>query len=109
MSKEKIHPDFFKTNKKEVEYRWRRNDAVDNYPSLCITIPCPEEKLELILEIEKKMAELGIVFDSGYGRGCRDWEFDWSLQGKHFIFDEKEQKYKEIKRGSKEVSGEETE
>ena len=104
MNKEKIHPNFFKTSKKEVEYRWRRNDTVDNYPGLRITIPCSEEKkLELIFEIEEKMRELGIIFDSGYGRGCRDWEFDWSLQGKHFIFDEKEQKYKEIKRGSKEV------
>jgi len=63
-----------------------------------------KKKLELIFEIEEKMRELGIIFDSGYGRGCRDWEFDWSLQGKHFIFDEKEQKYKEIKRGSKKVS-----
>lgn len=47
------------------------------------------------------MSELGIVFDSGYGEGCRDWEFDWSLQGKHFIFDEKDKKYEEIVRGRK--------
>ncbi|MCK4528241.1 hypothetical protein KAW18_12790 [candidate division WOR-3 bacterium] len=78
MTKEKLSPNFFKTNKKEVEYRWQRNDVVDGYPGLHITIPVPKEKLELMFELERVMRELGIVFDSGYGEGCRDWEFDWS-------------------------------
>lgn len=46
MTKEKLSPNFFKTDKKEVEYRWQRNDIVDDYPGLHITIPVPEEKLE---------------------------------------------------------------
>lgn len=97
-AKDELHPDFFKTKKKEVEYRWNRNDLKDGYPSLHITVPVPEEKLELIFKIEKLLSELGLTFDSGYGEGCRDWEFDWSLHGKHFIWDEKKNKNIEIKR-----------
>lgn len=34
-----------------------------------------------LYEIEKKLRELGITFDTGAGFGGRDWEWDWSLKG----------------------------
>ena len=89
---------FFKTKKTEVEYKWVENSIVDGYPKLHISIPVPKEKLEQIFELEKLMAEFGIVFDSGYGEGCRDWEFDWSLQGNHFIYNKEKRKYQKINR-----------
>jgi len=96
--KDKLNSDFFKTNKKKSEFRWTIHELKDGYPGLHITIPVPKEKLNLIFKIEKLLSELGLSFDSGYGEGCRDWEFDWSLKGKHFIYDEEKKKYIEIKR-----------
>lgn len=32
-------------------------------------------------EIERRLNELGIEFDTGLGFGGRDWEWDWSLRG----------------------------
>jgi len=37
--------------------------------------------LEKLFEIEKKLLEIGITFDTGAGCGKRDWEWDWSLKG----------------------------
>lgn len=37
--------------------------------------------LKKIFEIEKKLLEIGISFDTGAGCGFRDWEWDWSLKG----------------------------
>ena len=96
--KDEFDSNFFKTEKKKVEYRWRKNDLKDGYPTLHITIPVPSEKLSKIFEIEKMLRELGLSCDHGYGEGCRDWEFDWSLEEKHFIWDEKKNKNIEIER-----------
>ena len=32
-------------------------------------------------EIEQKLFEIGISFDTGAGGGKRHWEWDWSLKG----------------------------
>ena len=32
-------------------------------------------------EIERKLFEIGITFDTGAGGGKRHWEWDWSLKG----------------------------
>lgn len=32
-------------------------------------------------EIERKLFEIGITFDTGAGCGKRHWEWDWSLKG----------------------------
>ncbi|NOQ49122.1 MAG: hypothetical protein GQ553_00435 [Nitrosomonadaceae bacterium] len=37
--------------------------------------------LEKLFEIEKKLLEIGVTFDTGAGFGSRDWEWDWSLKG----------------------------
>jgi hypothetical protein len=34
-----------------------------------------------LFEIEKRLRNMGIGFDTGQGCGGRDWEWDWSLQG----------------------------
>jgi len=46
-----------------------------------ITIPVKGPDLEKVFQAEKLLFEAGVVFDTGYGDGCRDWEFDWSLRG----------------------------
>jgi len=46
-----------------------------------ITIPAKGKDLEKIFQAERFLAEAGVSFDTGYGSGCRDWEFDWSLRG----------------------------
>ena len=37
--------------------------------------------LKTLFEIEQKLLDLGISFDTGAGFGQRDWEWDWSLKG----------------------------
>ena len=32
--------------------------------------------------VEKKLFDLGIYFDTGFGGSIRDWELDWSFQYK---------------------------
>lgn len=93
--------DFFKTEKTEVEYKWTQKSTVDGHPKLHISIPVPKEKLEQMFKLEKLMREFGIVFDTGYGRGCRNWEFDWSLKGTHFVYNEERKEYVEIDRSIK--------
>jgi len=34
-----------------------------------------------IFDIERRLAKLGIHFDTGAGGGYRDWELDWSIIG----------------------------
>jgi hypothetical protein len=34
-----------------------------------------------LFEIEKRLRNMGIDFDTGMGFGGRDWEWDWSLKG----------------------------
>jgi len=46
-----------------------------------ITIPAKGADLEKIFQAERLLTEAGLSFDTGYGGGCRDWEFDWSLRG----------------------------
>jgi len=46
-----------------------------------ITIPAKGANLEKIFQAERLLTEAGLSFDTGYGSGCRDWEFDWSLHG----------------------------
>lgn len=46
-----------------------------------ISIPAKGLQLQAILEAEKLLRKAGVFFDTGYGNGCRDWEFDWSLRG----------------------------
>jgi len=83
---------------KKVKYFWKKTTVNDKYPGLCINIPVENiKKMEKLSEIEKLLREIGIDFDTGYS-GSRDWEFDWSLSGEHYIFDEKKGKYLRIKR-----------
>ncbi|MHA1815235.1 MAG: hypothetical protein ACTSX1_04465 [Candidatus Heimdallarchaeaceae archaeon] len=37
--------------------------------------------MEKIMAIEDALHAAGIHFDTGAGFGCRDWEWDYSLQG----------------------------
>jgi len=39
------------------------------------------EGMEKLHEIETLFMEMGITFDTGFGFGCRDWQWDWSLKG----------------------------
>jgi hypothetical protein len=44
-----------------------------------VGITCSGDELDIVFEEEMRLADLGIVFDTGYGFGQRDWELDWSL------------------------------
>jgi len=70
--KEQVDPDFFTCKCEPVH-------NVDVH----ISIPAKGENLSKIFKAERLLAEAGISFDTGYGSGCRDWEFDWSLKGAH--------------------------
>lgn len=37
--------------------------------------------IDKIFEIERKLHEIGIYFDTGAGFGYRDWQWDFSLSG----------------------------
>jgi len=45
-----------------------------------------EEQLEHIFKAGEELSKAGIKFDTGYGCGNRDWEFDWSLSGAKVLF-----------------------
>jgi hypothetical protein len=34
-----------------------------------------------LYDIQKRLCEMGVTFDTGCGCEGRDWEFDWSLEG----------------------------
>jgi len=40
-----------------------------------------QDGLKTLFEIEKKLQEIGITFDTGAGFGKRDWQWDYSLEG----------------------------
>jgi len=40
-----------------------------------------QKKRDKLFRIEKLLHEIGIRFDTGFGCGGRDWEWDWSLKG----------------------------
>ena len=85
----KIHPN--------VTFKWY-NSHTDGYPSLKIQIPAANnETMKKIFKAEEALSLIGIHFDTGYG-GLRDWEFDWSLSGKHLMKNEETGKYEEIDR-----------
>jgi len=46
-----------------------------------ISIPASGIDLQKIFQAEQLLHEAGVSFDTGYGGGQRDWEFDWSLRG----------------------------
>lgn len=46
-----------------------------------ITIPATGLQLEALFQAEELLLKAGVTFDTGYGCGGRDWEFDWSLKG----------------------------
>jgi len=46
-----------------------------------IRFPVKGIALQKIFEAETLLNEAGVHFDTGYGGGIRDWEFDWSLEG----------------------------
>jgi hypothetical protein len=48
-----------------------------------VTVQFDLSKVELndIFDIERRLAKLGIHFDTGAGGGYRDWELDWSIIG----------------------------
>jgi len=46
-----------------------------------IHIPAKGLKLEALFQAEALLRQAGVTFDTGYGCGGRDWEFDWSLKG----------------------------
>ena len=82
-----------------VRYYWHKDVKGD--PSLKINIQAPDDKtLQQIYAAENALATIGIHFDTGYGDG-RDWEFDWSLSGEHFLFDEATKKYVPLDRTKK--------
>jgi len=67
-----------------VKYTWHLSRA-DAYPSLLIQIPCIDDNtFKETCKAQSALSNIGIHFDTGYG-GLRDWEFDWSLSGEHFI------------------------
>jgi len=53
-----------------------------------------KDQLEHLFKAEDELEKAGVLFDTGAGGGCRDWEFDWSLRGAVV-------KFKRIKEGSK--------
>ena len=40
-----------------------------------------KEMLPTLFKIQELFNSIGIGFDTGYGGGVRDWEWDWSLRG----------------------------
>lgn len=40
-----------------------------------------KDQFNKLAEVERLLSELGVAFDTGYGFGQRDWEWDWSLRG----------------------------
>jgi len=46
-----------------------------------IHIPAKGLQLEALFQAEALLRQAGVSFDTGYGCGGRDWEFDWSLKG----------------------------
>ena len=46
-----------------------------------IHIPAKGLQLEAVFQAESLLRKAGVRFDTGYGCGGRDWEFDWSLKG----------------------------
>ncbi len=61
-----------------------------------IHIPAKGLELEALFQAETLLGQAGLSFDTGYGHGGRDWNFDWSLKGAYVKFrkhvDDKEQK-----------------
>ncbi len=79
----------------KVGFYWH-NTATDELPGLRINLVCPSsEDLEAVFAAEKALSRIGVHFDTGYG-GSRDWEFDWSLDGEHFVFNEEKKEYESI-------------
>lgn len=70
-----------------LKFHWKI--CQDGYPGLRIEIVCPDDSfMEKVFQAERILSQIGIHFDTGYG-GARDWEFDWSLIGDHFVWNEK--------------------
>lgn len=46
-----------------------------------IHIPAKGLQLEALFQAESFLRQAGVSFDTGYGCGGRDWNFDWSLKG----------------------------
>lgn len=44
----------------------------------------PEQR-EAIWQAGSLLHDAGLHFDTGFGEGCRDWEFDWSLSGARLV------------------------
>ena len=85
-----------KKRKSKVQYFWHV-DKIDQFPSLTISIPVNDAmQKKRIFEIEKSLREIGIEFDTGYG-GNRDWEFDWSLSGRHFMYNHQKKRWVSIR------------
>lgn len=77
-----------------VRYFWHLD--VRGEPSLRINLLAPTPKdLDRIFEVEHALQNLGVHFDTGYGGG-RDWEFDWSLTGEHYLRTNRKVKCKPI-------------
>ena len=59
------------------------NACVSNRQLCEVSIHFDTRKLDVhkLQQIENLFIELGITFDSGGGKGTRDWEWDWSLEG----------------------------
>lgn len=63
-----------------------------------ISIPVKGIKLKVLFEAEKSLRQAGLCFDTGYGGGCRDWEFDWSLTGAYVTFKKKLSEQEQVER-----------
>lgn len=48
-----------------------------------VAFDCTGDKriLPVLFQIQELFNSIGIGFDTGYGDGVRDWEWDWSLRG----------------------------
>lgn len=79
-----------------VKYFWKK--CVDGNWGMTINIQCPDDETwEKVKAAENALSKIGITFDTGYG-GSRDWEFDWSLNGYHFVFNYETEEYEYVER-----------
>lgn len=66
-----------------VDRESRANADVDERGVLCrskwMTASIHTDDLDMIFNVERQLADRGIMFDTGYGFGIRDWEIDWSF------------------------------
>ena len=91
MSKDRI-----RAHEREKELIWKESPDSKIYDSdgvtpihnvdVLIHIPAKGLQLEALFQAEELLRQAGIYFDTGYGRGGRDWNFDYSPKGAYVKF-----------------------